>query len=107
GNQCLQVTAAKLRIGVRAGDDFALLCDAQPAVHASRRLSKNRFVTGPAAASNGASPSMKQPQLHAVASKCLDERELGAIEGPVRGQISTVLVAVRIAEHDLLKVAVC
>src|SRR6266851_9722462 len=48
---------------------------------------------------------IKQPQRDMVAGERLDQRELGLVELPGRSEIAAVLVAVGIAEHDLLDVA--
>jgi len=48
---------------------------------------------------------VKQPQLDARIAKRVDQRQLGAVQGPVGGEIPAVLVAVRVAQHHLLPVA--
>ncbi len=46
---------------------------------------------------------MKQPQSDGVAPEDLDEFDLGLVELPPGGEKAAILVAVRITEHDLLR----
>ena len=103
-DQRFEVAAAELGIRILAGDDLALLGDAQAARDASRRLREDRLVARPAAAADRAAAAVEQAQLHAVRRRRVDQRALGAIERPVRRQVAAVLVAVGIAEHHLLPV---
>jgi hypothetical protein len=48
---------------------------------------------------------VKEPQLDAVRAARIDQQQFSAIECPVGHQVSAVLVAVRVPEHDLLPVA--
>ena len=98
----LQIAPAEIGIGIFAGDDLALLGDAQAAADAARRLRENRLEARPAAAADGAAAAVEEPQLDAVVAKRVDERELRPIERPVGGQVAAVLVAVGIAEHHFL-----
>ena len=103
-DQRLQVAPAEFRVAVLAGDDLALLGDAQAAGHAACGLRENGFVRRAAAPADGAAAAVEQAQLHAVIAKRVHQPHLGAIQRPVGGEIAAVLVAVRVAEHDLLPV---
>jgi hypothetical protein len=102
GHQRFEVAATELGVGILAGDDLALLGDADRAVHAARRLGEDRFVTGPTAATDAAATAVKEPQLDIELVERLDQLQLGTIERPVGGDKPSVLVAVRIAEHHFL-----
>src|SRR4030095_5252633 len=52
-----------------------------------------------------AATTVEQPQLHSVALENLHQLDLGLVQLPVRTHVTTVLIAVRIAEHDLLDTA--
>ncbi len=62
-------------------------------------------LVGPAAAPDGAAPTVEDGQLHAVPPRRLDQLDLGLVEHPGRGQEAALLVRVRVAEHDLLAIA--
>src|SRR5205823_8224057 len=79
GNERLEVAPAELRIGIFAGDDLALLGDAQPNRHAAGRLGEDRLVAWTAAASDGAASTVEQPEVNLRGAKCLHQRHLGAI----------------------------
>ena len=98
----LQVAPAEIGIGIFAGDDLALLGDAETTADAACRLREDRVEARPAAAADGAAAAVEEAQLDAVVAKRVDERELRPIERPVGGQVPAVLVAVGIAEHHLL-----
>ena len=71
--------------------------------HVAHALGEDRLIARAAATADGSAAPMEQPQ-HDAAGLCeeLGERRRGAIELPVAGEEAAVLVAVRIAEHDLL-----
>ena len=100
--QSLQIAAADLGIGVFAGDDFALLGDADLPVHRAARLRQDRVIARPAAAADRAAAAVEQPQPDAVTLEHLDQPDLGLVQLPARGEKAAVLVAVGIAEHHLL-----
>src|SRR6516225_9309328 len=101
----LEVASAELGVRVFAGDDLALLGDADGTLHGTRRLSKDRLIAGPAAAADRAAAAVEQAQPDLMAPEHLDERQLRLVEFPAGGQETAILVAVGIAEHDLLHAA--
>ena len=105
GGQHLQIAAADFGVGIFAGDDLALLGDADLAVHRAGGLRQDGVIARPAAAADRAAAAVEQPQAHVVALEHLDQFDLGLVELPVRGEVAAVLVAVGIAEHHLLLAA--
>ena len=101
----LEIAPAELRIRIFAGDDFALLGDADRALNRARRLGEDRLIAGSAAAADRTAAAMKQAQADIMAPEHFDERHLRFIQFPARGQEAAILVAVGIAEHDLLQAA--
>src|SRR5207237_8677707 len=73
-DQRFEIAAAEVGIGILAGDDFALLGDAQSAGDAAGGLSQDRLVAWAAAASHRSSSAMKQAQLDARVAKRADQR---------------------------------
>ena len=109
GHQRLQVAPADLGMGVLGADDLALLGQADLPAHGARRLRQDGLVAGPAAAADRAAAAVEQPQPDAMAGLELIEqahqRDLGAVQLPVAGEEAAVLVAVAVAEHDVLLAA--
>ncbi len=110
GFQCrrredLEVAPTEFRVRVFAGDDLALLGDANGTLDRTRRLSQDRLVARPAAAPDRAAATMEEARLDVVTAEDVDERHLGLVELPAGGQETAILVAVGIAEHDLLNAA--
>ncbi len=103
--QLLQVATGDGGIGVVRGDDLALLGELEPAVDRARCAAEDRPIGGPAAAPDGAAAPMEERQLDAVLPCDRDERLLGAVEHPGRGEETGLLVRVGVAEHHLLAVA--
>ena len=91
---------------VLGGNDFALLGQADLPVHRARRLREDRLVARPAAAPDRAAAAVEESQRQrmrvAQAVEQFDQRRAGAIQLPVAGEKSAVLVAVAVAEHDVL-----
>ena len=87
-------------------DHLALLGQADLPVHRARRLRQDRLVARAAAAPDGAAAAVEQAQRDAVLVAQLgeqrDQRDLGAVQLPVAGEAAAVLVAVAVAEHDVL-----
>ena len=87
-------------------DDLALFGQADLALHRAWRLRQDGLVAGPAAAADGAAAAVEQAQGQAVFAlqrlEQLDQRVLGAVQLPVAGEEAAVLVAVAVAEHDVL-----
>ena len=104
-DQRLQVAPADVGIGVLAGDHLALLGDADLSRHAAWRLRQDGLIARSAAAAHRAAAAVEQAQLDAVPLEDLDQLDLGLVQLPVRSEVAAVLVAVRIAEHDLLHIA--
>src|SRR3954470_20267831 len=98
----VEVLPAKLGVEILSGDHLALLGDADAGLHGARRLRQDGLVARSAAATDRAAAAMKYPQLNAAALKDIDKSHLGLEQLPARGQKAAVLVAVGIAEHDLL-----
>ncbi|CFW44716.1 Uncharacterised protein [Bordetella pertussis] len=48
---------------------------------------------------------MEHAQAHRAGAEYVDQRAFGLVEGPVRGQEAAVLVAVGVAQHDFLGIA--
>ncbi len=90
---------------VFAGDDLALLGDANGTLDGADRLGEDRLVARSAAAADRAAATMKEAQPDIVAPEYFDERDLRLVELPARGQETAILVAVGVAQHDLLDAA--
>ena len=102
GREHLEVVAADLRVRVLDADDLALLGDPDLALHGAVRLREHGLVGRPAAATDRTAAAVEQPQAHVVTVEGLHERDLGLEQFPARSQVAAVLVAVAVAEHDLL-----
>ena len=106
GDQCLQVAATDLGVRILGPDDLALFCHPQLAADRPRWLRKDRFIARAAATPHRAATAVKHPQLDIVRSgepvEQQDQRDFGAVQLPVAGEDAAVLVAVAVAEHDLL-----
>ena len=105
GHHRFQIAPADVRIAELAGDHFALLGQTDLTVDGTRRLRQDGLISRTAATANGASASMEQAQGHAAFVEQRHQREFGAIQLPVRREETAVLIAVRIAEHHFLLVA--
>ena len=104
GDDQLELAAADLRIGVFRGDDLALLGHADLAVHRARRLRQDRVIGRSAAAPDrSAAPVEEAHREVREGREEFGERGRGAIELPDARDDSAVLVAVGIAEHDVLR----
>lgn len=105
-HQGFEVAAADLGVGVFGGDDLALFGQADLAVHGARGLGQDGLVARAAATSHGAAAAVEEAQRQradlAQLVEQLDQRDLGAVELPGRGEHAAVLVAVGVAEHDVL-----
>ena len=105
GGEDFQIVAADFGVGIFAGDDLALLGDADLAVHRAAGLRDDGVIARPAAAADRAAAAVEQPQPHVVALEHLDQADLGLVELPARGDEAAILVAVGIAEHHFLHAA--
>jgi hypothetical protein len=113
GHQSFQIAPANFRIGVFGTNDFALLGQADLPAYRAGWLRQNGLVTWTAATSHGAAAPMEHAQLDEVGSyrrwmllvdrvEQLRQRNLGAVQLPVAGEYAAVLVAVGVAQHDVL-----
>ena len=106
GHQGFEVAAADFGVGVFRRDDFALLRQANLPAHRTRRLRQDGLVAGTTAPAHRAAPAVEHAQLDAVAGgkfvEEFDEGNLGAVQLPVAGEDAAVLVAVAVAQHDVL-----
>ena len=105
GDDVIEVLPAEFRIEIFSGNDLALFGDADARLHGARGLRQDRLVARAAAATDRPAAAVKYPQLDAAALEHIDQRHLGLVELPARRQKAAVLVAVGIAEHDLLHAA--
>jgi hypothetical protein len=87
-------------------DHFALFGQTDLPVHRAGRLREDRLVARAAAAPDRAAAAVEQAQRDAVVfaqrAEKLDQIDLGAVQLPVAGEAAAVLVAVGVAEHDVL-----
>src|SRR5205085_10996526 len=94
GDQRLQVAPPELGIGILAGDDLALLRDANGTVHAPGGLREDGLVAWSSAATNRSAAAVKEPKLDVASVARLDQLRFRAVERPVGGDETAVLVAV-------------
>ena len=87
----VEVPLGDLKIGVLERNHFALLGNANATARSGVRLRLEAAVRHAAAAVDGAALAVEQAQAHAVLIGYLGELLLSAEEGPVGGDVSTVL----------------
>ena len=104
-HQRFQIAPPDVRVGVLAGNHFALLGNADLSGDAPGRLRKDGLVAGAAPAPDRSAAAVKQPQLHAVALEHFDQFDFRLEQLPVRREETAVLVAVGITQHHLLHAA--
>ena len=98
-----QVASADLGIGIFAGDDLALLGQADLPFHGPGRLRQDRLIARAAAAPHRAASPVEEPQRDMRPFfEQLRELRRRPVELPIRGEEAAVLVAVGIAQHDVL-----
>ena len=110
GHQRLQVAPADLAVGVLGADHLALLGQPDLAAHRAGRLRQDGLVARAAAAADRAAAAVEhaQPDRRLAGSVCVQfveqrhQRDPGAVQLPVAGEDAAVLVAVAVAEHDVL-----
>ena len=110
GHQRFEVAAADVRVAVFGTDHLALFGEADLAAHGAMRLRQNGLVAGATAAAHRAAPAMEHAQAHRpeFAAQLVEQGhqgQLGAVKLPVAGENAAILVAVGIAEHDVLLAA--
>ena len=86
-------------------DHFALLSETQTSLDCSSGLGQDRLVRATTTASDGSATTMEQQQAHVLLACHSDQFALCDIQRPVRGDIASIFVAIRVAQHDLLLVA--
>ena len=89
-------------MGVFLGDGFALLGHAEVAFERAMRQRPDKPIGRAGPAADGAAAPVEETQLHPVFHPDRGERLLRVVERPLAREDATVLVAVAIAEHDLL-----
>ena len=72
------------------------------AINGTYRLGHNGVITGTAATTNAATATMKQAQSDLMALQHFDQADFSLVQLPAGGNKATVLVAVRISQHDFL-----
>jgi hypothetical protein len=106
GDQGFQVAPADFGVGVFGADHLALLRQADLPAHRAGRLRQDGLVARAAAAADRAAAAVEHAQLDVVRVgqhvEQVDQRDLGAVELPVAGEDAAVLVAVGVAQHDVL-----
>ena len=105
GSHLLEVSPGDGDVGEVGRDDLPLLGELEAAVHRPRGLREDRAVGRPAAAPDGATPTMEQRERDAVPPGDAHQRLLRPVEEPVRGQEPALLGRIRVAQHHLLGVA--
>ena len=88
---------------VAEADHLALLGEADATVPTRRRARQDRPVRPTAAAGHGAAATVEEPQRDpgVPAGRC--QAVLGLLQAPGARPVAAVLVAVAVAEHDLLE----
>ena len=89
-------------IGVLEGDDLALLGDAELAADRPGRRGRDRATRGCAPAAHGTAPAVKESDGHAELAAEAREGALRLRELPMGGEVSAVLVGIRVSDHDFL-----
>ncbi len=106
GDQRLQVAPADFGVCILRADDFALLGQAYLSADRAGWLRQDGLVAWAAATADRATSPVKHAQLDVVCIgqlvEQLDQCNFCAVEFPVAGKDAAVLVAVRIAQHDVL-----
>ena len=90
---------------VAGKNDFTLFGDLEGRRLGRGRPGLNRAAHRTAATADRPAPPVEHNELHARRGGGLRQVLLRAVRRPRRGQVATVLVAVRIADHDLLAIA--
>src|SRR5512144_865593 len=94
----------KLKIGVSNGNDLPLLRQAKTTVDAAGWLGTNTTVGRPTAARDRPAATMEDGQRNIMLLSNLRDALLTLIERPVGHDISPILVAVGITDHDHLSI---
>ena len=103
-DQLLDVPLGDGVVAVAVGDHLALLGDADAPVDGAVRLGQDDAVGRPAAAPDGPAPAVEERDADARAQRQLRQLDLRPVQRPRRLQETRLLVAVGVAEHDLLRI---
>ena len=90
---------------VAGGEHFALLGHADLRVVAAGRLGEDRLGRRAAAARDAAAAAVEKREAEPALLADVGDRFLRLEQRPVRGEVAAILVAVGVAEHDLLVIA--
>ncbi len=101
--QHFEVAAARVRVAVLGRDDLALFGQADLPGHGAGGLGEYGVIAGAAAASDRPAAAVEQAQPDAMPAADAGQFDLGLVQFPARGQEAAILVAVGVAEHDLLR----
>src|SRR6185437_14627159 len=102
GNHDLEIPLSQDRVGVFPVEDFALLSDSNLAKKISRRLREDGVMSRSATSSDGATPPMKQAQLHILPTCSFVQGVMRLVQFPRTGQPAAVFVGIGVADHDFL-----
>ncbi len=100
-----EVPLCDRQAAVAGKDDFALFGDFKGRRLGRGRAGLNGATHWTAATSHCPTPTVENDELHASRDGRLCQVLLRAVGRPCRRQVAPVLVAVRIADHDLLAIA--
>jgi hypothetical protein len=104
-DELLGVAVRQVAEGVAERDDLALLGEAYATVLHGARHGANGLARTAATTADGAAATVEQAQVHAFPAAHRTELVLCAVQRPVRHPVAAILVAVGVAEHDLLEPA--
>ena len=98
----LQVAARQDRVAVLVGQRLALLGDAQARVDGPGRLAQDGAAGRAAPTPDAGAAPVEEPPANARAAAHVTDVPLRLVQRPVRREEPGVLVAVAVAQHDLL-----
>ena len=99
----LEMASRECRHRVAEGDDLALLGEPDASVPTRRGGGQDRAVRATTTAGDGAAASVEEPKLDPVIATRPRHAILRDLQSPRRRDVSAILVAVGVAEHDLLE----
>ena len=99
-----EVAARQDRVAVLVGQRLALLGDAQPRVDGPRRLPEDRAAGRATPTADAGAAPVEEAPAHPGAAAHVADLPLRLVQRPVRREEARVLVAVAVAQHDLLHV---
>ena len=101
GHRRLEVAIREAREAVLEGHGLTLLGQLQTTGRMPRRLGEDRGMRRAASTSGAAAAAVEDRQLHVSGCRELDERALGLVDLPLRGEVAPVLARVGVAHHHL------